>query len=104
MYGRLAFAVAVSMEPDIPLVDEALSTGDAAFRRKSFRKMRQLCRQARTIVLVSHSMASIRDLCDSVIWMHKGELKMHGEPDEVIKAYTDFFEVDEDDPALQDEV
>jgi ABC-type polysaccharide/polyol phosphate transport system ATPase subunit len=104
MYGRLGFSVAVNMEPDILLIDEALSVGDARFRRKSFRKMRQLCRQARTIVLVSHSMASIKDLCDTAAWMHKGELQMHDDPETVIEAYTKFFDVDEDDPVTQDEV
>src|SRR5207237_2205446 len=62
MYGRLAFSVAVNMDPDILLIDEALSVGDARFRRKSFEKMRELCGQARTIVLVSHALASIRGL------------------------------------------
>ena len=103
MYGRLAFSVAVNMDPDILLIDEALSVGDARFKRKSFRKMRQLCRQARTIVLVSHALGSIAQLCDEVIWMHDGELKMWGPPDEVIEAYTTFFEVEAGDAvALED--
>jgi ABC-type polysaccharide/polyol phosphate transport system ATPase subunit len=102
MYGRLGFSVAVNMDPDILLIDEALSVGDARFRRKSFRKMRQLCRQARTIVLVSHSLGSIRDLCDTAIWMHKGELQMQGEPQEVIDAYTSFLEVGEDALTMED--
>ena len=59
MYGRLAFSVAVNMEPDILLIDEALSVGDARFQRKSFDKMRELCDQARTIVLVSHALRSL---------------------------------------------
>ncbi len=88
MYGRLGFSVAVSMDPDILLIDEALSVGDARFRRKSFEKMRELCNQARTIVLVSHSMGSISELCDAAIWMHRGELRMVDEPDAVIEAYT----------------
>ena len=60
MYGRLGFSVAVNMEPDILLIDEALSVGDARFRRKSFNKMRELCADDRTIVLVSHALGSIR--------------------------------------------
>jgi ABC-type polysaccharide/polyol phosphate transport system ATPase subunit len=96
MYGRLAFSVAVNMEPDILLIDEALSVGDARFRRKSFDKMRELCGQDRTIVLVSHAMGSVKKLCDEVIWMHKGELRMYGEPDEVVDAYTSFLEVGDD--------
>ena len=72
MYGRLAFSVAVNMDPDILIIDEALSVGDARFRRKSARKMRQLCKEARTIVLVSHALGTVRELCDQAIWMDKG--------------------------------
>jgi teichoic acid transport system ATP-binding protein len=96
MYGRLAFSVAVNMDPDILLIDEALSVGDARFRRKSFEKMRELCAQARTIVLVSHAMGSISDLCDEAIWMHKGELRLRAEPDAVIETYTSFLDVRND--------
>jgi ABC-type polysaccharide/polyol phosphate transport system ATPase subunit len=104
MYGRLAFSVAVNMDPNILLIDEALSVGDARFRKKSFRKMRQLCRQAKTILIVSHSMASIRTLCDEVIWMHQGRMRMWDEPETVISAYTEFLEVNEDDPETEDDV
>jgi lipopolysaccharide transport system ATP-binding protein/teichoic acid transport system ATP-binding protein len=96
MYGRLAFSVAVNMDPDILLIDEALSVGDARFRRKSFEKMRELCGQARTIVLVSHAMGSISELCDQAIWMHKGELRLIDQPDSVIDAYTKFLDVKND--------
>ena len=103
MYGRLAFAVAVTMEPEILLIDEALSVGDARFRKKSFRKMRELCSQDRTILLVSHALGSIKQLCDEVVWMHEGELRMHGEPDEVVEAYEEFLEIgDEDAVTLED--
>jgi teichoic acid transport system ATP-binding protein len=102
MYGRLAFSVAVNMDPDILLIDEALSVGDARFRRKSFDKMRELCEQARTIVLVSHSMGSIQDLCHEAVWMHKGELKMIGETREVVDTYADFLGVKEDAVTLED--
>jgi ABC-type polysaccharide/polyol phosphate transport system ATPase subunit len=102
MYGRLAFAVAVTMEPDILLIDEALSVGDARFRKKSFRKMRQLCSEDRTILLVSHALGSIKELCDQAIWMHKGELRMWDEPEAVIDAYTEFLEVGEDALTMED--
>jgi ABC-type polysaccharide/polyol phosphate transport system ATPase subunit len=102
MYGRLGFSVAVNMEPDILLIDEALSVGDARFRRKSFRKMRQLIRQDRTIVLVSHALGSIEELCDSAVWLHKGELQMWDEPSAVIDAYTDFLGVREDAVTMED--
>jgi ABC-type polysaccharide/polyol phosphate transport system ATPase subunit len=102
MYGRLGFSVAVNMDPDILLIDEALSVGDARFRRKSFEKMRELCEQARTIVLVSHAMGSISELCDRALWMHKGELRMWGESDAVIDAYTQFLDVKNDAVARED--
>jgi ABC-type polysaccharide/polyol phosphate transport system ATPase subunit len=102
MYGRLAFAVAVTMEPDILLIDEALSVGDARFRKKSFRRMRKLCSEDRTILLVSHALGSIKELCDAAIWMHNGELKMWDEPDAVIDAYTEFLEVGQDAVTLED--
>jgi ABC-type polysaccharide/polyol phosphate transport system ATPase subunit len=102
MYGRLAFSVAVNMDPDILLIDEALSVGDARFRRKSFEKMRELCGQARTIVLVSHALGSIQELCDQAIWMHGGELRIRGAPDRVIDAYTEFLDVGEDPVAMED--
>jgi ABC-type polysaccharide/polyol phosphate transport system ATPase subunit len=102
MYGRLGFSVAVNMEPDILLIDEALSVGDARFRKKSFNKMRELCAQARTIVLVSHALGSIQDLCDSAVWMHKGVLQMQDEPQTVIDAYTKFLDVGETALTMED--
>ena len=102
MYGRLAFAVAVTMEPDILLIDEALSVGDARFRKKSFRKMRELCGENRTILLVSHALGSIKELCDQAIWIHKGELRMWDDPDAVVDAYTEFLEVGEDAFTMED--
>ena len=100
MFSRLGFAVAVTMRPDILLVDEALSVGDARFRRKSFRRMKRMCQNNRTIVLVSHSMGSIRELADEVLWMHKGEMKMYGDPETVVDAYTEFLEVDEEEDVV----
>jgi ABC-type polysaccharide/polyol phosphate transport system ATPase subunit len=102
MYGRLAFAVAVNMDPDILLIDEALSVGDARFRRKSARKMEELCAQDRTVVLVSHALGTVKDLCDQVVWLDKGELKMWDDPETVVDAYTDFLEVRQDAVTLED--
>jgi ABC-type polysaccharide/polyol phosphate transport system ATPase subunit len=96
MYGRLAFSVAVNMDPDILLIDEALSVGDARFRKKSFKKMRQLCGEARTIVLVSHALGSIRDLCDRAVWIHNGEVAMFDHPDQVVDAYEKFLDIGEE--------
>jgi len=98
MYGRLAFAVAVTMHPDILIIDEALSVGDARFRKKSFERMRELCGEDRTILLVSHALASIEKLCDECIWMDKGRLRMWDEPSAVVEAYTDFLGVRDEEP------
>ena len=103
MYGRLAFSVAVHMEPDILLVDEALSVGDARFKHKSFDKMRELCAQARTIFVVSHALQSLQTLCNEIIWMHDGEIALRGEPGEVIERYRRFLDVGDKDIALEED-
>jgi ABC-type polysaccharide/polyol phosphate transport system ATPase subunit len=102
MYGRLAFAVAVTMHPDILIIDEALSVGDARFRRKSFERMRDLCGEDRTILLVSHALGSIEELCDEAIWLHKGRMRLWDEPPAVIDAYTKFLGVKEDAVTMED--
>jgi ABC-type polysaccharide/polyol phosphate transport system ATPase subunit len=102
MYGRLAFSVAVNMDPDILLIDEALSVGDARFKRKSFEKMRELCGEDRTILLVSHALGSIEELCDSALWIHKGVLRMWDDPETVVKTYTRFLDVKEDAFTMED--
>jgi ABC-type polysaccharide/polyol phosphate transport system ATPase subunit len=102
MYGRLAFAVAVHMEPDILIIDEAMSVGDARFRRKSMDKMRELCSQDRTVLLVSHALGTIGELCDEAIWLHKGRLKLWDEPGAVVDAYTDFLGVKEEPVTMED--
>jgi ABC-type polysaccharide/polyol phosphate transport system ATPase subunit len=104
MYGRLAFSVAVNMDPDILIIDEALSVGDARFRRKSANKMKELCGQARTIVLVSHALGTVRDLCDQAIWLDKGVMRMWDDPDSVVDAYTDFLQVEQDDAVTLEDV
>ncbi|WP_217698364.1 ABC transporter ATP-binding protein [Streptacidiphilus griseoplanus] len=102
MYGRLAFAVSTHMEPDVLLIDEALSAGDAKFKRKSYDKIQELVAQARTIFLVSHAVATIRELCDDCVWLHRGRVMMRGDPEEVTAAYIRFQEVGEDAVVLED--
>lgn len=94
MYSRLAFAVAAHMDPDVLLVDEALATGDAAFRRKCKRKMQDLCARAGTILLVSHGLASIRDMADDCLWLHQGRISAYGDPGTVLQEYTDYMHVE----------
>jgi ABC-type polysaccharide/polyol phosphate transport system ATPase subunit len=102
MYGRLAFAVAAFMDPDILLIDEALSTGDAAFRKRSFDKVCELCSQARTILLVSHGLGTLQELATECLWLHKGEIRARGLPADVIQDYTDFAEVAQSTVVLED--
>jgi ABC-type polysaccharide/polyol phosphate transport system ATPase subunit len=102
MYGRLGFSVSVNMNPDILLIDEALSTGDAAFKEKSVAKMRELVTGARTIVIVSHALGLMQELCDSAAWLHKGELRQTGEPLEVVESYMKFLKVGETAITLED--
>jgi teichoic acid transport system ATP-binding protein len=102
MYGRLAFSVAVNMDPDILLIDEALSVGDARFKRKSFEKMQELCERAGTIVLVSHALRSVRELCSQIVWMDKGRVMMRGDTDEVLDAYERYMEVGDSEVARED--
>jgi ABC-type polysaccharide/polyol phosphate transport system ATPase subunit len=93
MFSRLAFSVAVHMDPDILLIDEALSAGDAQFRVKAQAKMAEIMETARAMFLVSHSLGSIKDLCNDCLWMHKGRLMMRGQPEEVAEAYMNFLQV-----------
>jgi ABC-type polysaccharide/polyol phosphate transport system ATPase subunit len=102
MFSRLAFAVAVHMEPDILMIDEALSAGDAQFKRKAADKMKELMQSASAMFLVSHALASVTDLCDEAIWLHKGSLMLRGNPADVVAAYTKFLEVGEEAFALED--
>ena len=90
MYGRLGFAVAVRMEPDILLIDEALSAGDAAFREQAEAKIKELMSKARAIILVSHGLAVVQEMATRVLWLDHGKKMQIGEPEEVVKAYTDF--------------
>jgi lipopolysaccharide transport system ATP-binding protein len=87
MFVRLAFAVAIGMEPDILVVDEALSVGDALFQRKCFSKIRSIQENGGTIIFVSHSGGTVVELCDRAILLDRGELLMSGAPKEVVASY-----------------
>jgi ABC-type polysaccharide/polyol phosphate transport system ATPase subunit len=102
MYSRLAFAVAVNMDPDILMIDEALSAGDATFKTKAAEKMEELRHSARAMFLVSHSLSSVKELCNDCIWLHKGKLMMRGKPDEVVAAYQEFVNVGTSAVVLED--
>ncbi|GAB2747442.1 hypothetical protein GCM10027039_01330 [Terrabacter koreensis] len=102
MYSRLAFAVAVHMDPDILMIDEALSAGDATFKTKAAEKMDELRTSARAMFLVTHSLASVKELCNDAIWLHKGKLMMHDTPEKVVTAYQEFVHVGHTAMVLED--
>ena len=102
MFSRLAFAVAVHMEPDILLVDEALSAGDAKFRRRASAKMRELMGQARTIFLVSHALGSVVDLCNDAIFLQEGKIVARGEPQRIVDMYTESLDVKQDHLSMEE--
>lgn len=87
MRARLGFAVALVADPEILLIDEALGVGDEKFRRKSTAIMREKIKSDKTIVLVSHSMHTLKDLCDRAVWIKDGKTRMIGLPDQVLDAY-----------------
>ena len=87
MFVRLAFAVAIHMDPDILIVDEALSVGDIFFQQRCIRRIHQLKRQGVTIVFVSHDLDAVRNLADRTIWMEHGQAHMEGKTDDVVSKY-----------------
>src|SRR4030042_6707805 len=90
MYVRLAFSVAISVRPDILIVDEALSVGDLYFQKKSTDKILSFKEKGKTIIFCSHSMYYINRLCDRVIWLKDGRINMEGSPHEVTQAYETY--------------
>lgn len=88
MQGRLTFATAISVDPDIFIVDEALAAGDAYFVAKCMKRIREICTGGATVLFVSHSEALICELCDHAIWIEKGQVVMQGEAEPLTKAYT----------------
>ena len=87
MYMRLAFSVAINVDADILLIDEILSVGDQHFQEKCFEKMRELKEEGKTMVFVTHSMESVKNLCDRAVWLYDGQVRMDGNTDEVVKEY-----------------
>lgn len=87
MFMRLAFAVAINVDADILLVDEILSVGDQHFQEKCLNKMKELKAQGKTMVFVTHSLESARELCDRAVWLNKGRIQLDGDVNEVIDEY-----------------
>ena len=92
MYSKLAFSVTAILETDIMLIDEVLSVGDEHFKKKSYAKMKELIAgKERTVVIVSHSLGTLQELCDRIMWMHDGIIKEIGRPKEVLEHYKEFM-------------
>lgn len=93
MYSKLAFSITAILKTDIMLIDEVLSVGDAKFKKKSYRKMKELISEKdRTVVIVSHNNDTLRSLCDRILWLHDGEVKMLGTAEEVLPVYEEFMQ------------
>lgn len=99
MYVRLAFSIATSVEPDILVIDEALSVGDGAFARKSFDRIMQLKERGTTILFCSHNIYQVEALCQRVLWLDKGKVGAFGESAAVCQQYNQFLEQDPVTPA-----
>jgi len=91
MKSRLGFSVTSMINPEILLLDEVLAVGDVSFNKKSLRKMTEIISGGAITVFVSHSMSQIRQICNKVLWLEKGEMKMLGETEEVVSAYEEML-------------
>lgn len=92
MYSKLAFSITAILKTNILLIDEVLSVGDVKFKEKSYNKMKELITEKdRTVVIVSHSTDQLKELCDEVLWLHDGKIKMMGEPEKVLESYKEFM-------------
>ena len=87
MYVRLGFSIAINVDPDILVVDEVLSVGDEDFQRKSFAKFLEFKKRGKTVILVTHNMAVVEDICDSVTWINSGQMMKTGPAKEVVGDY-----------------
>jgi lipopolysaccharide transport system ATP-binding protein len=89
MKARLAFSIVTSVDPDILLIDEALSVGDVGFVLKCRARVRELCARGATVLIVSHDMSAVREMCDRALWIHQGRLAADGDPPTVSEAYRE---------------
>ena len=92
MHSKLAFSITAFLETDVMLIDEVLSVGDAKFKKKSYKKIKELISdQSRTVMIVSHNADTLRKLCNKILWIHEGNLRMFGPTDEVLPQYEAFM-------------
>ena len=91
MYVRLAFAVAINVDPEILIVDEALAVGDMRFQQKCIRKMRSMMENGKTVLFVTHDIATVNNFCNTAIWLNEGLIKETGDTDQVTKKYISYM-------------
>lgn len=89
MYMRLAFSVAINVDAEILLIDEILAVGDQHFQDKCFKKLNELKESDKTIVIVTHNMNQVKQLCTRAIWIYEGKVRMDGRPDDVVPEYLE---------------
>lgn len=91
MKSRLGFAISVNIDPDILIIDEALSVGDKAFAEKSFKKMKEFKERGKTMIFVSHSLGQMKEFCEKILWLEFGTVRAFGKTDEVLPKYNEFI-------------
>jgi len=103
MKARLGFAVAAHLDPEILLIDEALTGGDAKFKEKTAQKMFELCGDGRTIAVVTHGLSLVRMMATTALWLHQGQVAEYGDPDDVVNAYMRYCRIDASALAVMEE-
>src|SRR5699024_11775097 len=93
MKSRLGFSISVNVNPDILIIDEALSVGDRAFAEKSFSKMNKFKEQGKTMIFVSHSLGQMKQFCEKILWLENGLVRDFGAVEEIVPKYEEFLKV-----------
>jgi len=104
MYARLGFAVASHLDPEILLIDEALSAGDARFKKRCADRLMDLCGRDCTVMIISHGLDLIKNMADRAVWIDRGEVVMEGPGNEVVEAYLTSDDLTEDDTGVMDDI
>ncbi len=92
MKSRLGFSISVTINPDILIIDEALSVGDKAFAEKSLAKMKEFKERGKTMIFVSHSIGQMKQFCEKILWLEYGMVKEYGEVEKVLPSYEEFLQ------------